>query len=222
MPSSIQTVILLVLLILPGYVTVRVSFRIHSSRKLWWNEILFPSIGFGFILTLGALAVFKDRILPLIDLAADPSSSHIQSKVIDAVIGVWPVVVTLIASAVPLGIVWGFIRRTDILGITVNWISNKFSKHDLGTIIPMEKTAEVWDSVFACPDPQWVRVRMGDEIIEGYIKEASSYPHPKQIFLTEVTAYEVDGIQIKNRFPKGLLGVLIKDDGIKMIEIYEE
>ncbi len=63
---------------------------------------------------------------------------------------------------------------------------------------------------------------MGDEIIEGYIKEASSYPHPKQIFLTEVTAYEVDGIQIKNRFPKGLLGVLIKDDGIKMIEIYEE
>ena len=221
MPTTIQAFLLLVLLVLPGYLTVRVSARVHNARALQWNEVLIHSIGFGFIILVFVAWWLGSELSPIVDLLKEPASKEARKKAIEATLGWWPVLPAFIIAPLPLGILWGGLGRTDLLRRTVNFTFNRVFRLEWSPIVPAMSTPEVWDTTFSSDYQRWVRIKIGDEILEGLIQEASSYPHPKQLFLTNVQAYDDAGKKIDGRFPEALLGVLIKDDGIQVIEVYK-
>jgi hypothetical protein len=189
---EIDKVFLFLVLVLPGFVSIKVYSNLIASDKIDFSKSLVEAICFS-ALNFGILAF--------------PISYINSSDIIDSSPVLYWLAMLLIFVIFPA--VWPFVY---LLLIRLPWVKK----------IVLGPHKQPWDSVFSQKESMWVVVTLksGEKIRGKYDKKsyASVYPSPRQIYLEELWLKdESGGFGKKAARSKG---IILHEDEIKYIEFY--
>ena len=190
---EIDKVFLFLVLVLPGFVSIKVYSNLIASDKIDFSKSLIEAVCFS-ALNFGILAFPISYI---------NSSSLIESS--PALY--WFAILTIF---VLFPAFWPFVY---LWAIKLSWIKK----------IVLGPHKQPWDSVFSQKEAMWVVVTLksGEKIRGKYDKKsyASVYPSARQIYLEELWLKgETGGFGKKAARSKG---IILHEDEIKYIEFYE-
>lgn len=190
---EIDKVFLFLVLVLPGFISIKVYSNLIASDKIDFSKSIIDAICFS-ALNFGILA------FPIIFI---DNSSYIKSSPF-----LYWIFIVLVFVGFPT--FWPFVY---LWAIKKPWIKK----------IVLSPHRQPWDSLFSIKEAMWVVVTLksGDKVRGKYglNSYASAYPSERQIYLEEVwTKKENGGFGKKKDSTKG---VIISGDEIKYIEFYK-
>lgn len=180
MPTTVESLLIVVVLIAPGFIANQVRsslvpYRVPSALQETIRAIVLSAV------MIPAWLAFTPSLLRSRDqfLLLWRESSSLPWWAVAIPLGVMVVVYFLVAPAV--GVLDAVLQVTRPHARMAHWLLRK-----IGVTTRYEAGPEVWDQVFGHRETQpWVRIWFKNGMaIEGVIKHAGTSPATKQLYLT--------------------------------------
>lgn len=209
MPSTSESLLIIVLFILPGFIVIRViGFFIRASKSSDLNTIL-SSILFSCVNYIILFPYLTDVLQNL----QKPNFPKLNLSL--------SIILVTIISPILIGVIIASILRSNFHYYIFQWRPIKWclKKLRLDTVI---QTNDVWSFVFDREYQPWVRIHLDNGLIyQGIAKHIDSDSEKQTFYITNVTVFDKEG-NIKSELDKkGLEGVYIAVKENKVIEVYE-
>ncbi|MDI6751363.1 MAG: DUF6338 family protein [bacterium] len=198
MPTNLNSIIIIILFIIPGFICERAFSSLVSRERRGTTYIILESISLS-CLYYGLFSWAVILTLPLYDL-------H-KARFVFILFGL------LFVGPIITGIVWAKIILSDKFRQLQKWLG-------ITIISPIPKA---WDSYFSKGIPCWVLITLNDGTKIGGLwgpdSFVSSFPSPEDIYLETLVEVDENGnfVEVK----EDTKGALIERDKIKFIEFFK-